>query len=142
MSEQDKIPRDSKGRFPPGVSGNPGGGSKASRLVRDRIAERLNDVLASLFFLIDHGDTQAIKLALERVSPALKPETEAAAVDGLANAATLPDKAEAVIAAIGAGSLDADRGAKILAAILSAAQLSELEEIKRQIAELQARDLV
>lgn len=145
MSEQQDsktTSRDERGRWLPGQSGNPTGRSRPSRIVREKIAERLDDVLASLFFLIDHGDTSAIKLALERVAPALKPETEPNEIAGLVEATTMKDKADAVIHAVAAGSLDADRAAKILQAITNAAALSELEELKARIAALEHRDLV
>lgn len=110
--------------------------------MRERIAARLDDVLDSLFLLVNLGDTQALRLALERVCPPIKSDAEPTEIDGLAEAKTLPEKAEVVLSAVGAGSLDADRAAKVLQAIASAAALTELEELKQRLAALESRDLI
>ncbi|MEX2125497.1 MAG: hypothetical protein WD795_16510 [Woeseia sp.] len=141
--EQQTGARDAHGRFLAGHgSANPGGKTRASRIVRERIAARLDDVLDSLFLLVNLGDTQALRLALERVCPPIKSDAEPTEIDGLAEAKTLPEKAEVVLSAVGAGSLDADRAAKVLQAIASAAALTELEELKQRLAALESRDLI
>jgi hypothetical protein len=78
------VERDSKGRFPPGVSGNPAGKPVGARngltlLAESLAADRAERILATLFDLAERGDPVALRLVVERIWP--RPDASAVALE-------------------------------------------------------------
>lgn len=79
----------------------------------------------------------AAKLLLDRALPALKPVDTPIVLDlgeGLTTAAS------AILAAVGGGSITPDQGAKVLAALGSAARATEVDELAARIDALEQRE--
>lgn len=71
-----------KGRFRKGESGNPAGRPKGAKGKRNQIPEELTaDALAKLAALVAEGDTQAVRMVLDRVIPTLRAVTAAGSLD-------------------------------------------------------------
>ncbi|MCY9822475.1 DUF5681 domain-containing protein [Aeromonas media] len=71
-----------KSRFQKGQSGNPAGRPKGAKGKRAQIPDGLTaDALTQLATKVAEGDTQAIKMVLDRVIPALKAVTPIGSLD-------------------------------------------------------------
>ncbi|BDA16587.1 hypothetical protein KAM345_005010 [Aeromonas caviae] len=71
-----------KGRFRKGESGNPAGRPKGAKGKRNQIPEELTaDALAKLAALVAEGDTQAVRMVLDRVIPTLRAVTPLGSLD-------------------------------------------------------------
>ncbi|WP_368231039.1 MULTISPECIES: DUF5681 domain-containing protein [Aeromonas] len=71
-----------KGRFRKGESGNPAGRPKGAKGKRNQIPEELTaDALAKLAALVAEGDTQAVRMVLDRVIPTLRAVTPVGSLD-------------------------------------------------------------
>jgi len=94
-------------RFQPGTSGNPEGARmhKANKL-REALATAAPDVITKLIARAKAGDPVALRLFLERVLPALKPEAKR--VEFTLPGGTLMERAEFVLALVAAGELPMD----------------------------------
>ena len=115
-------------KFTAGSSGNPKGRPPQPRhdsaSLRAKIASCLPEILDSVIQAALAGDTSAAKILLERCLPALRPITQPIAIPALVDAATLGDKADAVLKAVAAGELGADVGLIILNGLCRSKQLS------------------
>ena len=81
-----------KGRFRKGESGNPAGRPKGAKGKRNQIPEELTaDALAKLAALVAEGDTQAVRMVLDRVIPTLRAVTPENSLDGKLIAAKLAE---------------------------------------------------
>lgn len=136
------VKRKANGRWEPGQSGNPTGVPRNVRHIRELLAPHKESLVQSAIALALTGDVQALRLCLERLCPPLRADSEPVEVPGLATATTLADKALAILNGMANGSVAPDAGSQILAAITSAAQLSELEQLKDRLAALEHRDLI
>jgi len=130
-------------KFKPGQSGNPRGrppGRSTAQGLRERLAERAGEVLAVVLDAALSGDLMAARLVLERVVPALRPQASPVELPALAAAGTLTEKADAVLAAVGAGEIAPDVGAQLLTALGTVVRITEVEELTRRIEALEAAD--
>lgn len=124
----------------PGQSGNPKGktpGSGELQRLRASIAPEVPGILAGLVTAAKAGDTQAARLILERVLPALKAVEPAQALslpDG-----SLTDQGRAVLASVAAGELAPGQGAALLGAIGTLARVSEIDELAARVAALEGK---
>ena len=122
----------------PGQSGNPSGkkpGSGALQKLRATLAPEVPGILAALVDAAKGGDTQAARLILERVLPALKAVEPAQALtlpDG-----SLTDQGRAVLASVAAGELAPGQGAALLGAIGTLARVTEIDELAARVAALE-----
>lgn len=122
----------------PGQSGNPKGktpGSGELQRLRASIAPEVPGILAGLVAAAKGGDTQAARLILERVLPALKAVEPAQALslpDG-----SLTDQGRAVLTSVAAGELAPGQGAALLGAIGTLARVSEIDELHSRIEALE-----
>lgn len=122
-----------------GSSGNPAGRPRGSGLagrLRKAIAAEADDVLAALVTKAKSGDVQAARALLDRVCPTLRPEALPVQVAGL-NVGTLTERAQAALAAAGAGEVAVDVAAALVAAIASTVRIAEVDDLMRRIEALE-----
>ena len=124
----------------PGQSGNPKGrppGVGEVSKLRAALAVDVPDILQTVVTAAKNGDTQAARLILERVLPALKavePMRPLSLPDG-----SLTDQGRAVLASVAAGELAPGQGAALLGAIGTLARVSEIDELAARVAALETR---
>lgn len=124
----------------PGQSGNPKGrppGVGEVSKLRAALATDVPAILQTVVNAAKAGDTQAARLILERVLPALKAVEPAQAMslpDG-----SLTDQGRAVLASVAAGELAPGQGAALLGAIGTLARVSEIDELAARVAALETR---
>jgi len=127
--------------FEPGQSGNPKGRPKGvadrRRGLREMLASHGEELVAKVVEMAMAGDATALRIAMERVLPAIKSKDEPVSLP--IKGGTLAEKGEAVLAAIGDGVVPPDVGAGILQAIASQARIVEVDEIERRLAALEAK---
>ncbi len=125
------------GRFLPGQSGNPSGkppGTKhratiAAQTLLDGEGEALTRKAIDLAL---SGDTVALKICLDRIIPALKPQAQAVMLDQpLPN--SLTETARAFVNAAAQGQLPPDIAAQLVSAVASIARVEEMEDIKHRL---------
>lgn len=129
----------SPGGWKPGQSGNPAGRPKGSINAATRLRKMI-DVEALIRRLAESaakGNTRAAELLLDRALPPLRAVAEPVHMPGLANAATLTEKAEAIVALAADGKLSPDVATAMLGAIGQLAKAAEIDELARRIAALE-----
>lgn len=138
----EKPKRDALGKWPKGVSGNPAGISQTAVLVRRAIAERAEELTSAAISSALAGDPTALSICMTRLWPAAKATLEPVHIDGLAEAKTTDERVAAILAAIGRGQLPPDVGQALLGALETATTLTDIADMKVQLAELmQERNL-
>ena len=110
--------------------------NRATRLLRD-LDKDLPALVAAAKVKALEGDAQCLRLLLERVLPARKPSAAPIELPALASAQTLTEKADAVLQAIGDGSLPPDQGSQLLTAMGQMARIVEIDELERRVAALE-----
>lgn len=127
--------------FRPGVSGNPKGrpaGIKDHRAEwREALAEHGTELVAKAVELALDGDTQALKLCIDRAIPAYRPAAEKVEFELVG--ASLTEKAESVLAAVAAGHLDPQTGKALIDGIGALTKIAEVEEIRQRLDALEAQ---
>lgn len=126
------------GRWQPGESGNPKGkkpGSGELQRLRASIASDVPDILAGLVTAAKGGDTQAAKLILERIFPAVKPIEQAQTLD--LPEGTLTDQGRAILASVASGEIAPGQGAVLIGALGTLARVSETDELAARVAQLE-----
>lgn len=130
-------------RFKKGESGNPAGRPKgiADRRVklRETLEQRAPDLIGKLIELALDGDTQALKICVDRCLPVTKSRDEPIEVSGLCDAQSLADQGREVVKHLGNGTLTPSEASAILGALASNAKLIETDELTRRIEALEAR---
>ncbi|WP_347278890.1 DUF5681 domain-containing protein [Plasticicumulans sp.] len=130
--------------FRKGQSGNPKGRPKGrkttAQALRERITERAGEVLDTVVDAALAGNLLAAQLLLSRCIPPARGQAVPVELPALAVAGTLTEKADAVLAAVGAGELAADTGAQLLGALGTVAKIRETDELEARIRALEARD--
>jgi len=133
MTDPDDIKRESNGRFQPGVSGNLSGRPKsATTLLREKIAEDLDEVVKAVVFAAKNGDMLAAKLILDRLIPALRP-TAAMVNLQLPADATPVNVAESLLRSVACGQISPDSAAQLLGATAQFSKILEVEELRDRI---------
>ncbi|HEX2752344.1 MAG TPA: DUF5681 domain-containing protein [Alphaproteobacteria bacterium] len=127
-------------RFKPGQSGNPAGKPKGTRhkatqammvllegeteaLTRKAIEKALE------------GDTAALRICLDRISPA--PRSAAQCIDMDLPSGTLTEIARAFVTAAAAGKIPPDIAAQLVSAVASVAKVEEMENVKERLEALE-----
>lgn len=126
-------------KWKPGQSGNPAGRPKGIPNPQARL-RGLIDVEALIKRLSESaakGNTRAAELLLDRALPPLRAVAEPVQMPGLADAATLTAKAEAIVALAADGKLSPDVATAMLSAIGQLAKAAEIDELARRIAALE-----
>ncbi len=131
-------------RFQKGQTGNPKGRppvSVTAAKVRKGLADDLPDILTKLIELAKQGDTTAIKLILDRVCPAIKPQ---ALPVNLPIVESLAAQGQEVINATMTGKIPPDIGSQLITALSNQGKLIELQELSDRLTriekQLQDRD--
>lgn len=124
-------------KFEKGQSGNPKGRTPAhltATKVRKSLADDLPDILNKLVELAKQGDTTAIKLILDRVCPALKPQ---AIPISLPVCDSLAGQGNEIIRATMQGQISPDVGSQLIAALANQAKIIEVDELTKRIEALE-----
>ncbi len=126
-------------KFQKGQSGNPNGRKKGVckvKALRDAIMEHVPDIIDTLLLQAKSGDTQAAKLILERVLPALKSTTPSIALP--VDSSDLLKAGKAVIDATTNGTIPTDNGSVLMGMLAQQAKLIETNELITRIETLEA----
>ena len=127
-------------QFIKGQSGNPQGrpkGSGISAQLRQAIEGEAEAIIKAMIEQAKAGDMQAAKALLDRVLPALKPESQAIHLPELVAAGTMAEKARAAIDAAGAGAVSPSTASDLVAAIAGLARVVEVTELQQRLDELE-----
>ena len=127
-------------QFIKGQSGNPAGrpkGSGISAKLRQAIEGEAEAIIKAMIEQAKAGDMQAAKALLDRVLPALKPESQAIHLPELVAADTMAEKARAAIDAAGAGAVSPSAASDLVAAIAGLARVVETTELQQRLDELE-----
>ena len=123
-------------QFIKGQSGNPQGRPKGSGLsaqLRAAIEQDAPSIIKTMIEQAKAGDMQAAKALLDRVLPALKPESQAIHLPELVAAGTMAEKARAAIDAAGAGAVSPSAASDLVAAIAGLARVVETTELQQRL---------
>ena len=120
-----------------GQSGNPQGRQPEAEKVRELLEPRRDELVSQAVQLALQGDATAIRLCLDRLAPPPKAQAPPVEVPGLAEAGTLTEKANTIMAAVGSGTIPPDTGERLLAALGNYAKALELDELERRISALE-----
>ncbi len=119
--------------FKKGTSGNAKGRPSAN-MTADKLRKSINDdmpdILNKLIELAKGGDVQAIKLVLERVCPALKPQ---AVPINLPFVDSLAGQGNEIIRATMQGKIPPDIGSQLITALANQAKVIEIDELTKRI---------
>jgi hypothetical protein len=130
--------RDARGRFTRGNPGRTHGTrTKATRAVEALLEGEAGALTRKAVEKALEGDVQALRLCLERLAPARKPEGRTVELPELAEAATPADQARAVVAAVATGQVPADVGKALLDGIASVCRIVEISEIEARLRALE-----
>ena len=127
-------------QFIKGQSGNPQGRPKGSGLsaqLRAAIEQDAPSIIKAMIEQAKAGDMQAAKALLDRVLPALKPESQAIHLPELVAAPTLAEKARAAIDAAGAGAVSPSAASDLVSAIAGLAKIIETTELQKRLEALE-----
>lgn len=134
------MSRTESGQFAAGKSGNPAGRPKGALGKATKWREALephgDDLFKTAVAFALSGDMAALKLCLERISPAIKPTSDPVAFS--LNGETLSQKAESVLQAIADGVIDVDSGRKLIGAIGDLGRIIEVDSILERLEALEA----
>ncbi|WP_431023803.1 DUF5681 domain-containing protein [Halomonas sp. H5] len=126
--------------FEKGRSGNPKGrppGRPDHRAKwRKELEKHGDDLVAKAVTMALAGDSQALKLCIDRAIPAYRPTTEPVRFEMTGD--TLSEKAESVLTAIADGSIPPDSGKSLLDALAGMSKIAEIDEIRRRLDALEA----
>jgi hypothetical protein len=137
--EKQAKQRDTK--WPKGTSGNPKGqkpGYSKLQKLRAGLADHLPQILSALVEQAKAGDTQAIKLVLERTLPPMKAIEQSQPID-LPQDGSLSDLGRAALLALANGDLAPGQAAQLISALGSLAKVIEIDSLEARITELEAR---
>lgn len=125
--------------FKKGQSGNPQGRPKGltdrRTALRELFDARRDDLVAKAIELALEGDTQALKLCLDRAIPALKPQDAPVTLPRFTG--TIADQGRQVLEGLADGRLTPDEAATVMGAVAAQARIVEVEELERRVAELE-----
>lgn len=126
-------------KFEKGKSGNAKGRPKSmtATLLRQAINDDMPDILNKLIELAKGGDVQAIKLVLERVCPALKPQ---AVPISLPVSDSLAGQGNEIIRATMTGKIPPDIGSQLITALANQAKIIEIDELTKRIEALEVNN--
>lgn len=127
--------------FKKGQSGNPAGRPRGVPDRRTQYRKLLEPHAPALIEkaveLACAGDTAAIKLCLERVLPAIRPQTVPVTLAAANEAHTLAEKAQAVANATTTGEISPDEAASLLNVLGGVAKIVEVTELETRLSALE-----
>lgn len=121
-------------KFKPGQSGNPKGPPKGLgpvQKLRRAIEQDIPEILQGMVTAAKAGDTAAAKLLLDRVVPALKPETRPAAE-------AVSGEPGAILQAAAEGRLTYEQATALMSLAVDRAKVAELVEIQERLQRIEA----
>ena len=122
------------GRWVPGQSGNPGGRSGQTQVLRAKLAEGAEAVTKKVMAAAKKGDMQACRLILERLVPPIKPTAEVVRFE--LDDTDLPSAAKSILRAVAAGELPPDQGKALIEGLGAVARVIEVAELQKAVEEL------
>lgn len=133
--------REIQGRFKKGQSGNPigkpiGARHKTTLAVQALLDGEAEGLTRKAVEMALAGDTTALKLCLERISPAYKPSAKAVTLN-MPPPNNLTDTARAFVNAAASGELPPDIAAQLVSAVASVARVEEMETLKLRLETLE-----
>ena len=146
-SKPNQVPRDTKGRFRAGVSGNPSGrppgaANKLLTLAREGALELWPSVMQAA----RGGEIEAVKLVMNAGMPKIKPVAETEPLPSFPAGGNLAEQAQEVVRAVAAGELSTDSAAALMGMlgtavrVIEATELAErLDALAERVAEVEAR---
>ena len=124
-----------------GQSGNPAGrppGVKDKRTaMRELLEPHATELVAKAVEMAKNGDAAALRICIDRLIPPAKAREEPVTLP-LTNG-TLAEKGQAVLTALGEGSIAPDVATAILQGIAAQARIVEVDEIEKRVAALEAK---
>jgi len=120
--------------FTKGKSGNPGGRPKGSTL-RSLLEPRAPELIDKLIEKALDGDTQALKICIDKLIPNIK--SEPVNISALSGHDDLASQGRAVLSAMGKGAIEPDTAASILSALNGQSKLVETTEILTRLEALE-----
>jgi hypothetical protein len=128
------------GKFKKGTSGNPTGRPRTeSARIREALNEHSEMIVNKLIEKIEEGDIQAMKMALDRISPSLKPITQPSPIT-LDKDASLSDMANAIIQQSLSGNIEPQAGAVLLSALEKLKPIQQAESHLKRCKEFESMD--
>ena len=130
--------------FKKGQSGNPKGrpcGTTRTGKLVAMLEPHAPALIEKAKELALNGDTTALRLCLERLSPALKSKDEAVQIENLDASQPLAKQGEAVINALANGELSTTQAASAMQSISAQARINEVDELEKRISQLEARNV-
>lgn len=125
--------------FTKGKSGNPKGRPKGRPDKRNQLREGFEAQGSALvnkaIEMALSGDASALRLCLERLTPAIKPEAQPVQFE--LKGETLTEKAESILEAIARGDIDPATGKALIEAVGAFVKISEVDDLRRRLEELQ-----
>jgi hypothetical protein len=104
-----------------------------------QVRDEAPELLAVMLEKAMEGDVVALRFLLERGIPMTKAVAPNVEIPELTDAATLGDKARAILDAIARGDLPPDMGAQLVQAVGATARVVEVDELERRLAALEAQ---
>lgn len=128
-------------QFKKGQSGNPNGRPRGAVGQRTKLLKELEGDLPALVAALKTnalaGDTQALKLLLDRLLPVKKAAHELVELPQLVDAETLTDKAGAVLDAVAMGEVAPDIGAQLVQAVGVLSRVAEVQDLEKRLEALE-----
>jgi hypothetical protein len=129
------TPKDEKGQWPKGVSGNPAGRPRGSRnkatlAMEALLEEGAEELISKAKSMALAGDTAAMRLCLERIFPARRDRSVHLDLPPMRNAKEISAAMSTIISAVGDGQITPAEGeivANMLAAQSRVVMAEELE---------------
>lgn len=129
--EQGKHPT----RWTKGKSGNPNGRPGKGAEIRRKLMEFTPDAMKAIGAGIKSGDTACLKIWADRCDPVSKATLPT--VEFLADTTDLTQFSLSILVAISKGEVPPDIGSHIINAAATAARVAEIDQMKRELEELQ-----
>lgn len=119
-------------KFQKGQSGNPSGRPRQESVrIREQLNNHSDEIVNVLLDKMREGDTAALKMALDRISPALKPTSQKVQIH--ASSDTLQDMSHALMQAIINGTYSTDTLKDITTSIGTLARVQEVTVLRDKL---------
>jgi len=129
--------RDKNGRFAKGKSGNPNGRPPKGRAIPDLLESRREDLVNKAVEMAMEGDTQALRICLDRLTPPLKSAEETIMLPEFDPEAPLEEQARQIVASAARGEIPPTTASTLTAALQGRARVAEVDELASRIEALE-----
>lgn len=135
------MERDENGRFKGGKSGNPQGRPKG---IKDRRAQareffenHAEELKEKALELAREGDTQALRMCLDRIAPPLKATEETVELPDFDPDASMEAQAQQIMAAAARGEIAPNTASTLTSALQGRARVAEVDELAARLEALE-----